>query len=172
MASDVYIVFLCACVKLIVCYGCDKLNKIFLTLAFKIRFNFHSKQLGPVVQLCLNWQGRLGRQGPSRWRCKLTTYSQWAKLNLSQWGKQWGHNELTWWAHWRPTHSDFTAAAVLPLHGEFTGTISQIAHSKVTVWVANVWKAHCKLTVWVILWVHCESSKWAFREFQCEFPVS
>jgi len=58
--------------------------------------------------------------------------------NISPWGKQWDHSELTWWVHRRPTHSDLTAS----MHIELTGIISQIT--------ASLWcelQTHSKLTV-------------------------
>ena len=52
---------------------------------------------------------------------------EWAHLNLSLWGNQWDHNELTWWAHRRPTHSELTATTAWTVHGELFGMISRIA---------------------------------------------
>ena len=50
--------------------------------------------------------------------------------------------------------------------------ISQIAHSKLTVWVTNSQKAHSKLTVWVILWVHREVTECPHNELSVSFNVS
>ena len=85
-------------------------------------------------------------------------------------GSFWGHSVSSQWTHKMSSHCELvvsllwafpesatlTVSSLLPLHGELIGMISRIAHSKLTVWVANPRKAHSKLTVWVILWVHCE----------------
>ena len=59
----------------------------------------------------------------------------------------------TWWAH-----------RVIP----------QIAHSKVTVWVANSWKAHSKLTLWAYLvgslWGRCRVIPYQITQFSWNFP--
>ena len=52
-------------------------------------------------------------------------------------------------------------------HSELT-----MAHSKLTVWVANSQKAHSKLTVWVILWVHCDVTECPQNELTMSFNVS
>ena len=96
--------------------------------------------------------------------------------------------ELTLWACCEfatPTVSPPCSAAVgslweLQTHWKLTASsqcelirmISQIAHSKLTVSVANSWKAHSKLTVWVILWVHCEVTECPKNELTLSFSVS
>ena len=79
----------------------------------------------------------------TQWRCELTPYSHWVHLNISSSV----HNELTQWAHRRSTHSELTATTAWWAHR----VISWIAHSKLTVWVANSQRAHSKLTVWAHL---------------------
>ena len=52
--------------------------------------------------------------------------------------------------------------------GELIGMISQIAHSRLTVWVANSWKAHNKL----IMWIHGELTKCNLNELSVSLNVS
>ena len=87
---------------------------------------------------------------------------------------QLAHSELTRWAHtvsllWAfHEFATLTVRSLLPLHGELTGMISQIAHSKLTMWVANSRKAHSKRTVWV----HCEVTECpTIEQFNNKWPV-
>ena len=50
--------------------------------------------------------------------------------------------------------------------------ISRIAHNKLTVWVANLWKDNSKLTLWVIMSVHCEVTECPQNEPTVSFNVS
>ena len=64
-----------------------------------------------------------------------------------------------------------TVSSLLPLHDELTRMISQIAQSKLMVWVANSRKAHLKITLWVILRVLCELTECPQNKLTVSFNV-
>ena len=140
--------------------------------------------------------GVWGTDTASQWRRELTPYSQKAHLNYLRVGSFWGHSVSSQWTHKMSWHLKLAVRFlwVCNLHRELIPTtawwahwmISQIAHSKLTMWVANSRKAHCKLTVWVansrkvhskltvviILWVHCEVTECPQNEPTLIFKVN
>ena len=94
----------------------------------------------------------------------------------------WGHLDSSQWTHKMSSHCELAVSFpwVCNSHSELTATtawwahwvISRIAHSKLTLWVANSRKAHSKLTVWVILRVHCQATECPQNEPIMSFNMS
>ena len=101
---------------------------------------------------------------------KLTVNSFWEHLSSSQaTHKMNSHCELAMSFPWVcNSHTELTATAACGAHW----VISWMAHSKLTVWVANSQKAHSVSHLVNSLWGNWVSSKWAFCVFQCELTVS
>ena len=101
---------------------------------------------------------------------KLIESSSWGHSVTSQWTHKMTHAVSLLWAFCEVcnSHSELTATTARWAHQ----VISQIAHSKLTLWVANSWKAHSKLTVWIILWVHSEVTECPKNELYMSFSVS
>ena len=92
--------------------------------------------------------------------------SRWADFEDTQLTVN-SQDELTLWAF-----REFATHTVSSLHGELIRMTSQIAHSKLTVWVANSPQACVSHMCESHVWGNWASSKMSQHEFQCELPVS